>query len=56
VSVRYPLFAFGKDDSSICRIEQENDILGHLEAIDIANDEYVIWDANGNGVSIQVSV
>ena len=56
MSVRYPLFAFGKDDSSICRIEQENDILGHLEAIDIANDEYVIWDANGNGVSIQVSV
>ena len=56
MSVLYPLFAFEKDDSSICRIEQENDILGHLEAIDIANDEYVIWDAKGSGVSIQVSV
>jgi len=56
VSIRYPLFAFEKDDSSICRIEQEIDILAHLEAIAIENDEYVIWDANGAGVSIQVSV
>jgi len=56
MSVCYPLFAFGKDDSSIRLIEHERDILGELEAIDIANDEYVLWDANGAGVAIEVLV
>jgi hypothetical protein len=56
MNVRYPLFAFGKDDSSIRLIENERDILGKLEAIDIENDEYVLWDAKGAGVAIEVSV
>jgi hypothetical protein len=56
MSVRYPLFAFGKDDDSIRLIADERDILGELEAIDIENDEYTVWDAEGTGVAIQVSV
>jgi len=56
MNVRYPLFAFGKDDSSIRLIENEHDILGKLEAIDIENDEYVLWDANGAGVAVEVLV
>jgi hypothetical protein len=40
----------------MCLIEGESQILYHLEAIDIGNDEYVFWDANGDGVSIAVSV
>jgi len=56
VSVTYPLFAFEKDDKSMRLIENESRILSHLEAIDIENDEYVFWDASGEGVSVAVSV
>jgi hypothetical protein len=37
-------------------IESESRILSHLEAIDIGGDEYIFWDANGNGVAVAVSV
>jgi hypothetical protein len=56
VSVEYPIFVFEKDDRSMRLIESEERILSHLEAIDIENNEYVFWDANGRGVSISVSV
>ena len=56
MSVTYPLFAFEKDDKSMRLIENESRILSHLEAIDIENDEYVFWDASGEGVSVAVSV
>jgi len=56
VSVTYPLFAFEKDDKSMRLIENESRILSHLEAIDIENDEYVFWDASGEGVSVAASV
>ena len=54
MSVTYPLFVFEKDDKSIRLIENESQI--HcLEAIDIENEEYVFWDANGAGVSVAVT-
>ena len=56
MSASYPLFAFEKGDNSIRLIENERDILGKLEAIDIENGEYVLWDANGAGVAIEVLV
>jgi hypothetical protein len=56
VSIKYPLFAFEKDDQSMRLIEEEGRILSWHEAIDIENDEYVFWDANGGGVFIAVSV
>jgi hypothetical protein len=56
MNVLYPLFAFEKDDSSIRLIEDERDILSKLETIDIENDEYVVWEAEGAGVALQVSV
>ena len=56
MNVEYPIFAFEKDDHSLRLIENEERILYHLEAIDIENDEYVFWDAKGNGVRVIVSV
>ncbi len=38
------------------RIIKNSGRIGILEAIDIVNDEYVFWDANGNGVSVAASV
>lgn len=35
------------------RIEESSRILYHLEAIDIENEEYLFWDANGAGVSLK---
>lgn len=55
MSVTYPLFVFEKDDSSMRLVENESRILYHMEAIDIENDEYVFWDANGAGVSVAVT-
>jgi len=37
-------------------IEDPGRVLRQLEAIDIQNDEYVFWDANGRGVTITVTV
>ena len=36
-------------------IESYSRIPYHLEAIDIENEEYVFWDANGAGVSVAVT-
>lgn len=35
-------------------IESPARVLYHLEAIDIENDEYLFWDADGNGARITV--
>jgi hypothetical protein len=40
------------DDGTVLRIESVERILYHLEAIDIENDEYMFWDANGHGLRI----
>ena len=42
------------DDGEVLRIESVERILYHLEAIDIENDEYMFWDANGHGLRILV--
>ena len=42
------------DDGHVIRIESFQKILYHLEAIDIENDEYQFWDANGLGLKILI--
>src|ERR1700746_2185602 len=42
------------DDGTIERIEELDSILVELEAIDIKNDEYMFWDAAGNGFKILI--
>jgi hypothetical protein len=54
-SVPFPLFIFEKDDCSMFLIEAPNKVLHQMEAIDIENDEYLCWDANGQAVKISVS-
>lgn len=55
MSITFPLFAFEKDDSSMFLLEDQSRILYHLEPVDIKNEEYFFWDANGNGVTVSVS-
>lgn len=50
----FPLFV-RLDDGEVMQIESYDKILYHLEAIDIENDEYLFWDANGNGVKVLIN-
>jgi len=49
----FPLYVC-LDDGEVLRIESVERILYHLEAIDIENDEYMFWDANGHGLTILI--
>jgi hypothetical protein len=49
----FPLYVC-VDDGEVLRIESVERILYHLEAIDIENDEYMFWDANGHGLKILI--
>jgi hypothetical protein len=49
----FPLYVC-LDDGEVLRIESVERILYHLEAIDIENDEYMFWDANGHGLRILI--
>ena len=52
MAVQYPIFVFEKDSSSMQMIEKADEVFWHLEEIDIENDEYLFWDANGQGVCL----
>jgi hypothetical protein len=52
-SVVFPIYA-RLDDGQVIRIESFQKILYHLEAIDIENDEYQFWDANGRSLKILI--
>ena len=49
----FPLYVC-LDDGEVLRIESVERIFYHLEAIDIENDEYMFWDANGHGLKILI--
>jgi len=54
VSIAYPLFVFDKSDRAMRLIEEPERLFFHLEEIDIENDEYLFWDANGTGVRVRI--
>jgi hypothetical protein len=55
MKLRFPLFVFEKDDSSMRLVENERNLFGHLEEIDIQNSEYLFWDVSGVGVCLQIN-
>ena len=48
----FPLYVFEKDDWSMFLVESPDKVLYDIEPIDFENDEYLFWDAQGNGVRI----
>jgi hypothetical protein len=54
-SVSFPLFVFEKDDYSMFVVETPDEVLYHMEPIDIESGEYLCWDANGKAVRISIS-
>jgi hypothetical protein len=55
MDIQFPLFVFEKDDHSMYLIETPDRVLYHLEAIDIENGEYLVWDSTGAGVSVSAT-
>jgi hypothetical protein len=49
----FPLYV-RLDDGEVLSIESHDKILYHLEAVDIENDEYLFWDALGDGVKVSI--
>jgi hypothetical protein len=47
----FPLYV-RLDDGELIRIESIDKVLTTLEAIDVENNEYLVWDAAGNAVKI----
>jgi hypothetical protein len=47
----FPLFV-RLDDGEVMQIDRYDKILYHLEAIDIENDEYLFWDAQGRDLKV----
>ena len=43
------------DDGEVMRIDSVDKVLYHLEAIDIENDEYMFWDAAGQGFRVLIN-
>lgn len=54
MEVKFPLFAFEKDDRSMYLMETP-ERLRYFEAIDIENNEYLFWDSTGAGVCVSVA-
>jgi hypothetical protein len=54
MTIEYPLFVFEKDDCSMLTVDKPDQLFVNLEEIDIQNDEYLFWDANGLGVRLRV--
>jgi hypothetical protein len=54
MDVKFPLFAFEKDDGSMFLIEKPDRLLYHFECVDIEDEEYLFWDSTGAGVCVTV--
>jgi hypothetical protein len=52
-TAKFPLYV-RLDDGEVMQIESFERILYHLEAIDIENDEYLFWDADGRGLKVLI--
>jgi hypothetical protein len=53
-SVPFPLFVFKNDDYSMFVVATRDELLYHMEPIDIEQGEYLCWDPNGKAVRISV--
>lgn len=53
-TISFPLFILAKDSGEIGSYSSLASIQRHLEAIDVENEEYEAWDADGLSLSLTV--
>lgn len=51
-SKSFPVYAFEKDDWTMFLVESPDDVLSNIEPIDLENNEYLFWDAEGCPVKL----
>src|ERR1700676_15748 len=54
MEITFPVLVLEKDSGDILKFESVAQMQRHLERIDVENDEYAAWDANGQPVSLLV--
>jgi hypothetical protein len=51
----FPLFVKSKDHPAVYKYDSIEDVRRHVEAIDVENDEYQVWDRDGFPVQLDLS-
>lgn len=52
--VLFPVFVLARDCGEVTEYPSLMAMQYHMEAVDVENDEYDVWDAQGNGVRLAV--
>lgn len=52
IAVAYPVYVLDRD-GGVERYDSENDLLAQLEAIDVEEGEYEVWDSNGRVIRLE---
>jgi hypothetical protein len=50
--MRFPVYLLARDCGRVAKYESIYDLQKHLEAIDIENEEYRAWDAEGQALEL----
>lgn len=53
-SIEFPVFLLLRDCAEIQRYSSFDDLLSHLEKIDVENHGYLAWDKHGQPVSLGI--
>ncbi len=54
MEVTFPMLVLERDSGDILKFESLAEMQGYLERIDVENNEYAAWDANGRPASLLV--
>jgi len=54
MEISFPILVLEKDSGDILQFESIAEMQGYLERMDVENDEYAAWDANGHPVTLVV--
>ena len=52
IEIKFPVYVLAKDCGEVMRFASSNELTGHIEAIDVENDEYDAWDAIGRRINL----
>src|SRR5258705_4727122 len=52
--LKFPIYVLERDDDSVFEFPTIVAIQQHLEAVDVENDEYAAWDAEGRCLKLSI--
>jgi hypothetical protein len=54
MQINFPLFVRAKDSGEVAKFNSVQKLQGHIEKIDVENEEYEAWDKDGLPVQIKL--